>query len=676
MCAALSASWRLHGRLQQAAALRRTRTDTGFLSPDMSSSRGVSPRPLLSSAGQKAVLLSSSCRLVVVLQGCSPSGTYNIRKNLSAHEPRPKYLGAAVGVTAMGQLARAGGEACRDEPVTAAQVALLQRGEEILAARPPLVAHAGAASLRSTSVELDEGAVTRLDGAARRRAAGVGCGPTDHPRRYMRQAAAGLSMAVLVCCVLLLQLGMDESSPPREAPVALSASVLAGEDVDWLGGGMHGDPYTASDGESSHRRAHIARAALQAEAGWKTTVGKLFHDWKSADGQGGAHKVRAMARAWSDHRAAGDAARPNPFAPPRDREPHGNLLSPAKEGQQLWHEQIKAMQAGELQANRMVMNTVSLLKQDKHEFASVHSTWNPPAAVKLSAASERKAAAHARLISLSTKKGSAEKPGVKVTALVQAAQAAQTAVVVKTVAKGTPAQAQVLQAVSMKPTDLAALDVATSDSSRDELNNFFDSLAAHDEAKHVLHEARYPHRQSMRQMLPTSIMPAKPKKSEVKHLQHEVTWLRKRVEVLQDALLKGDGPRVAAVDKHAGATKEVGSRAAAVGKHAGTTNATQALHTGEQAGDANSVKAPKELHEPAAAADKSPPSQDYLALIRPPPRGCPLFAAPGERLPSDCPRYLASARARPIRATNQSHSLPDRGAMIAVALSDRSCAGS
>ncbi len=71
--------------------------------------------------------------------------------------------------------------------------------------------------------------------------------------------------------------------------------------------------------------------------------------------------------------------------------------------------------------------------------------------------------------------------------------------------------------------------MATSDSSRDELNNFFDSLAAHDEAKHVLHEARYPRRQSMRQLLPTSIMPAKPKKSEVKHLQHEVTWLRKRV---------------------------------------------------------------------------------------------------------------------------------------------------
>jgi polyhydroxyalkanoate synthesis regulator phasin len=451
-------------------------------------------------------------------------------------------------------------------------------------------------------------------------------------------------MAVLVCCMLLLQLGTDESSPPREAPVALSASVLAGEDVDWLGGGMHGDPYTASDGESSHRRAHIARAALQAEAGWKATVGKLFHDWKSADGQGGAHKARGGS---SDHGAAVDAARPNPFAPPRDREPHGKLLSPAKEGQQLWHEQIKAMQAGELQANRMVMNTVSLLKQDKHKFASVHSTWNPPAAVKLSAASERKAAAHARLISLSTKKGSAEKPGVRATALVQAAKAAKTAAVVKTVAKGTPAQAQVLHAVSMKPTDLAALDVATSDSSRDELNNFFDSLAAHDEAKHVLHEARYPRRQSMRQLLPTSIMPAKPKKSEVKHLQHEVTWLRKRVEVLQDALLKGDGPRVAAVDKQAGATKEGVLRTAALGKHGGTTNATQTLHTGEQAGDADSVKASKELHEPAAAADKSSPSQDYLALIRPPPRGCPLFAAPGERLPADCPRYLASARARP-----------------------------
>jgi polyhydroxyalkanoate synthesis regulator phasin len=548
---------------------------------------------------------------------------------------------------AMGQFAVAGGGACRDEPVTAAQVALLQRGEEILAARPPLVAlaarpplvaHAGAASMRSTSVELDEGTVQRLGDVARRREAG---GPADQPRRYTRQAAAVLSMAVLVCCVLLLQLGTDQSSPPREAPVALSASVLAGEDVDWLGGGMHGDPYTASDGESSHRRAHIARAALQAEAGWKTTVGKLFHDWKSADAQGGAHK----ARGGSDHGAAVDAARPNPFAPPRDREPHGKLLSPAKEGQQLWHEQIKAMQAGELQANRMVMNTVSLLKQDKHEFASVHSTWNPPAAVKLSAASERKAAAHARLISLSTKKGSAEKPEVEVTAHVQAAKAAKTAAVVKTVAKGTPAQAQVLHAVSMKPTDLAALDVATSDSSRDELNNFFDTLAAHDEAKHVLHEARYPHRQSMRQLLPTSIMPAKPKKSEVKHLQHEVTWLRKRVEVLQDALLKGDGPRVAAVDRHA--TKEHSSRTAAVGKHGGTTNATQALHTGEQAGDANSVKAPKELHEPAAAADKSPPSQDYLALIRPPPRGCPLFAAPGERLPADCPRYLASARACP-----------------------------
>ena len=141
-------------------------------------------------------------------------------------------------------------------------------------------------------------------------------------------------------------------------------------------------------------------------------------------------------------------------------------------------------------------------------------------------------------------------------------------------------------------------------------------------------------------------MPAKPKKSEVKHLQHEVTWLRKRVEVLQDALLKGDGPRVAAVDKQAGATKEGVLRAAALGKHGSTTNATQTLHTGEQA-DADSVKASKGLHEPAAAADKSSPSQDYLALIRPPPRGCPLFAAPGERLPADCPRYLASVRARP-----------------------------
>ena len=520
---------------------------------------------------------------------------------------------------------RPGGErgGCNEEPVTAAQVALLQRGEEILAARPPLAhgaAH-GPASMRSTSAELDEGAVQRLAGAPRGRAAEASCG------RYVRQAAVGLSMAVLVCCVLLLQLGREASAPRREAPVVLSTSVLAGEELDWLGGGPHGDPYPASDGESSHRRAHIARAALQAESAWKSTVGHLFDDWQSGGGQslhmGGAN----AARVW-------DAARP--FAPPRDREPQGRLLSPAKEGQRLWNEQIQAMQAGELQANREIMNTVSLLKQDKHESDAVHSTWNPPAGVKLSAAADRKAAAHARLTALAAKKRSVQTPGAPAPAHKQQAPTAKTVAGGKVAAGKTgalkaateklsqPTREQVLNSVSVKPVDLSALDVATSESSRAELSSFFDSLAAHDEAKHVLHEARYPHRQSMRQVLPTSIMPAKPPKKEVDHLQHEVTWLRKRVEVLQDALLKGGS-----------------SRAAAVGKHAGAANATHALPSVNKAGDAKSV--PPQNAPPKAAADKSLPSQEYIALTRPPPRGCPLFAAPGERLPADCPRYLAPA---------------------------------
>ncbi len=517
---------------------------------------------------------------------------------------------------------------CSEEPVTAAQVALLQRGEEILAARPPLahgVAH-GPASMRSTCAELDEG-VQRLAVAARRRGADASCG------RYVRQVAVGLSMVVLVCCVLLLQLGREASAPRREAPVVLSTSVLAGEELDWLGGGPHGDPYPAVDGESSHRRAHIARAARQAEAGWKSTVGHLFDDWQSGGGQRLHMGVSNAARVW-------DAARP--FAPPRDREPQGRLLSPAKEGQRLWNEQIRAMQAGELQANREIMNTVSLLKQDKHESDAVHSTWNPPAGVKLSAAADRKAAANARLTALAAKKLIVQAPGAPAPAHHPALAHQPHASTAKTVAGGKvaagkkgaltaatqklsqPTQTQVLNSVTVKPVDLSALDVATSESSRAELSSFFDSLAAHDEAKHVLHEARYPHRQSMRQVLPTSIMPAKPPKKEVDHLQHEVAWLRKRVEVLQDALLKGGS-----------------SRGAAVVKHAGATNVTQALPAVNKAGDAKSVLPQNE--PPKAAADKSPPSRDYIALTRPPPRGCPLFAAPGERLPADCPRYLAPA---------------------------------
>jgi len=172
----------------------------------------------------------------------------------------------------------------------------------------------------------------------------------------------------------------------------------------------------------------------------------------------------------------------------------------------------------------------------------------------------------------------------------------------------------------VKPTDLTALDVATSDSSRNEMTSFFDSLAARDEAKHVLHESRYPRTHSVRAMLPTSVMKAVPHKTQMTHLEKEVTWLRKRVEVLQDALLKED---------------------ATPGKASQKTAPTKKLASPEGGKDAKKGETRAQA-KPAAKEEPKPASKTYVELTKPPPRGCPLFAAPGERLPVDCPRISLS----------------------------------
>jgi len=434
---------------------------------------------------------------------------------------------------------------------------------------------------------------------------------------------------VLVCCVALLQREAADE-PLSAAPVALSARMLS--QLDWLGGGTYGDPYPADGGSS--RRAHLAPAALVAEAGWKKTVAKLFGD---STAQPASLKMidEKVARGFGRHNA-------------------GRLLSPAKEGERLWREQIKAMQAGELQANAQVMNTVELLKRDQKESAAVQPKWAPHAVVKLSAVINRKAAAQSRITSLAAQHAapktavSTQKP--KATSFSKQkpkAQAAKATVIkahvedahVKdahaTVVKGKrgalqagvtqklaqPSNAQVLKSVTVKSTDLSALDVATSDSSRNSMSSFFNSLAARDEAKHVLHESRYPRTHSVRAMLPTSIMPAKPQKKEVSHLEKEVSWLRKRVEVLQDAIVKD---------------KSLATPPSADNKIGGTQKKSQ-LNKGAK----KNVKLVADKQEETVKKTEAvtvAPSKAFLALANPPPRGCPLFAAPGEMLPTDCPR--------------------------------------
>ena len=426
-----------------------------------------------------------------------------------------------------------------------------------------------------------------------------------------RSQAALVAFAVLAGCALLLELVRSSGTVGTASPLALSTTVLASSSLDWLGGGTYGDPYPANGRLSP--QAHLAPAALAAEAGWKETVGSLFGD-----------------------------ARAGKSDPVQERgEPHGRLLVAAKEGEKLWQEQIKAMQAGELQANRDVMNTVSLLRGGNKRAELQPTRPAAPSAVQLSASADRKSAAHARLASLAaTRKstvGASDGKGQMSAAQASPAPAKQAqgkgtregALVKKGEIKSTatqklaarPSQAQVLKSVTVKPTDLSALDVATSDSSRHAMSSFFDSLAARDEAKHVLHESRYPRTHSVRSMLPTSVMPAAPHKTQMTHLEKEVTWLRKRVEVLQDALLKDN----------------------ASGEHGSQKKATAAPRKQASPGGSKTSKTAKstgDKHEPAkpAATRLRPASKTYLELTQPPPRGCPLFAAPGERLPVDCPR--------------------------------------
>ena len=113
-----------------------------------------------------------------------------------------------------------------EEHISAAQVALLERGVEILAARPPL----GDPEMRSHCRAMDDAVALELSpdgrGGGRGRGRREVCG---------RQLAIGLAAAVLVATLTVLQL--ERSSPVRGvAPVVMSTSILASSQLDWLGG--------------------------------------------------------------------------------------------------------------------------------------------------------------------------------------------------------------------------------------------------------------------------------------------------------------------------------------------------------------------------------------------------------------------------------------------------------
>jgi hypothetical protein len=460
-----------------------------------------------------------------------------------------------------------------------------------------------------------------------------------------RQAAVGLSVAVLVLCMLLLPLKRDDKSTLREAPVSLTTAALSQTGLHWLGGGTYGDPFSPME-EKHSSRAHLAPAARSVEAGWKKTLGDMYH----SDLNLNSLSVGTLKSGRSEQ--GDERYEISPFVPPQENEPHGKLLSTAQVGQELWKEQIKAMQAGELQANREIMNTVALVKKESD---LAKPKWEKK--VMLSTAADRKTEAHARLTALAAKATSVEVAAVQgshasatkfwdnaVQALrppvdhgkeklaikepastKKPADGAKNKLAIKEQARSKKlarqvAVVQALKSVNSQERPPSLSRVATSDSSRHAMSSFFDSLAARDEAKHVLHEARYPRTRSVRSMLPTSIMPAKPAKAEMTHLEKEVSWLRKRVEVLQDALLQENEKKV----------HQVGS----------SNKKVMALQSAPTEDKTQRVKGNEEKHveDKHAYNAVGKPSSEYLALVRPPPRGCPLFAAPHENLPVDCPR--------------------------------------
>ena len=459
-----------------------------------------------------------------------------------------------------------------EEHISAAQVALLERGVEILAARPPL----GEPEMRSHCRAMDDAVALELspDGRGRREVCG-------------RQLAIGLAAAVLVATVTVLQL--ERSSPVRGvAPVVMSTSILASSQLDWLGGGVAGgDPYAANSGEQEFR-AHLAPAALSAASSWKQTLGTLFGDALAP------RETGSLSQTGEDETDDSTVFGANYPQPPRDVEPAGRLLSAARRGQRLWQRQIREMQSSELRANREVME-------------------GGPSAAALAAA-DPKADAHARLSQLAAKhaqvarsKGATAAGGAVHTSAVKGSKQALAVgkkgsprTLSQRVPATKPTHQQLLKSVTVKPDDLTALDVATSDTSRNEMTSFFDSLAARDEAKHVLHEARYPRSHSMRKVLPTTVMKQQAPMAEMKHMKKEVTWLRKRVEVLQDAIV-------------------VENKLKADSEHR-RKKTPGAAKTDNKKGEVHRTRTP------------------HAHLNGPPPRGCPLFAAPGEQLPSYCPR--------------------------------------
>ena len=73
------------------------------------------------------------------------------------------------------------------------------------------------------------------------------------------------------------------------------------------------------------------------------------------------------------------------------------------------------------------------------------------------------------------------------------------------------------------------------------------------------------------------------------------------------------------------------------------------MATNDEQEKAGGGKGKKENTRESAVEGRKQEDKSEKAIARelkqPPPRGCPLFAAPGEQLPSDCPRVSLSQMA-------------------------------
>mmetsp|Transcript_21905 Transcript_21905/g.49561 ORF Transcript_21905/g.49561 Transcript_21905/m.49561 type:complete len:513 (-) Transcript_21905:18-1556(-) len=439
-------------------------------------------------------------------------------------------------------------------------------------------------------------------------------------RRLARLAGTGVSLLALVVCVLLTADELSEHHAVRSDRNTLLQKLRPS--------------------------AQLAPAALAAEELWKQTVGHFFKGQLHPPAPTTA-KVRKE-RQHQDDEDDVQTALEEAYSPSEDHDPHGRLLPSAAAEQSRWDRQILSMQRAQLQDNSDIMRNIVLLHASKksrrsEESKGERSQVKPPTAAAAAAAASaaaptgggagrisfqkvdnRKLEAKARVEALAKVQGQGGDAAVAVkpkNAVVShkhnalptsppAAGSKQEVVNDKGASPAKPTKQKLIApAVKIKSTKSAppapSARVGSSDSdSRAFLSGFFDTLARRDEEKHVLHLSKYPRVRTVAQFLPARIAPPGPPRSELKQMETEVSWLRKRVEALQNAL----------ISEH------------------------KDLRIHEQKAEAKPPVKP--VHNvsrpPAPEVKKSLPPARLLVMKSPPPLGCPIFPAPGEVLPAKC----------------------------------------